>query len=447
MTDTARREVLNRVREEKTKFIRLQFIDLFGTVKCVTITNEKLEEALQRGVWFDGSSIEGFARICESDMYLMPDPSTYAPIPWVEGRDTEARLICDVYTPDGKPFKGDSRYVLKRAVKEAADMGFQFMVGPEVEFFLFKRVDGKPIPVTHDVGGYFDNSPLDLASEVRKHVIYALNKMGMEVETCHHEVATGQHEIDTLYDEALRTADKTVTLKEVVKAISSSHNLHATFMPKPIFRQNGSGMHIHQSLYDKKTGKNVFYDGNDEYQISRIAKHFLAGQLRHIKAMTAILNPTINSYKRLVAGYEAPVYICWGRTNRSALIRIPQFLAGREDSARAEIRSPDPSCNPYLALAVMLKAGLEGIKNESELPPAVEEDVYDLTAADLDQKQIDTLPGSLIDALEAFKKDEVIREALGDHMFDRFLYAKQAEWEDYRINVTDWEMKRYFEIT
>jgi glutamine synthetase len=447
MTGMSRREVLHKVREDKIRFIRLQFIDLLGTVKCVTITQEKLEEALEKGVWFDGSSIEGFARICESDMYLMPDPTTYARIPWIEGRDTEARLICDVYTPGGRWFEGDSRHALRRALTEAEEMGFRYMVGPEVEFFLFKKVDARPVPVTHDVGGYFDNSPLDLASEVRKHVVYSLNQMGMEVETCHHEVATGQHEIDIMYDEALKTADKTVTLKEVVKAISSSYNLHATFMPKPIFRQNGSGMHIHQSLFDIKTGKNAFYDGEDPYQISKTARHFLAGQLNHIKGMTAILNPTVNSYKRLVAGYEAPVYVCWGTINRSALIRIPRFSAGREDSARVEIRNPDPSCNPYLALAVMLKAGLDGIRNEMEVPEPVEEDVYDFSEADLDQKKIDTLPGSLIDALAALRDDKVICDALGDHLLDRFHFAKLREWEDYRINVTDWEMNRYFEMT
>jgi glutamine synthetase len=437
-------DILKLVEEQHVEFISLQFTDIVGMVKNVTIPVAQLGDCLDHGVWFDGSSIEGFARIAESDMFLVPDLETYALIPWDRGEGfTTARMICDVYTPDGKPFAGDPRYVLKTALDEAAQMGFVYNVGPELEFFLFKSdSDGRPAPVPHDAAGYFDVST-DLATHIRRHMVRALEAFDIEVEAAHHEVAIGQHEIDFKYGPALRTADHAVTFRVALKAVAQQHNLYATFMPKPIAGINGSGMHVHQSLSDVKTGRNLFYDANDPYGLSRTARHFIAGLLAHAKGMIAVLAPLVNSYKRLVPGYEAPVYLSWGRTNRSALVRVPRISAGRPQATRIELRCPDPSCNPYLAFAVMLKAGLDGIRRELPLPEAAEEDLYHV---DPRSRQLETLPGSLGEALEELQRDEVIAAALGPHIFERFIEAKSQEWDDYRLFVSQWELDRYLPI-
>ncbi|MBW2984659.1 glutamine synthetase family protein [Candidatus Woesearchaeota archaeon] len=448
MKENLTKQVLDKAAEDNVKFIQLQFTDLHGMVKSVNIPVERLEEAFEKGIWFDGSSIEGFTRICESDMFLKPDPETYAVLPWESTSKSTARLICDVFTPDGKPFEGDPRYILKRALAEAEELGFEFNVGPELEFFLFKPQEGGEIkPVTHDVAGYFDFSPRDLAAQVRKDIIFALESMGLEVEMSHHEVAPGQHEIDFKYGPALKTADNAITFKHVVKSIANKHDLYATFMPKPLFGVNGSGMHVHQSLFDIKTKKNAFFDADDKYKLSDIAKSFIAGQLSHIKAMSAITAPTVNSYKRLTPGYEAPVYICWAQINRSALIRIPRYSPGRESATRCELRCPDPSCNPYLAFAVMLKAGLEGIKKKMTPAEPVEEDVYEFDETKLTKLGIETLPASLGEAMLALKQDKVVQEALGPHTYQTYMLAKKQEYDDYRIQVTKWELNKYFETT
>jgi glutamine synthetase len=444
-TDELKEKVLDEVNKRNVKFIKLQFTDMLGIIKSVAIPVEMLEESLERGTWFDGSSIEGFARICESDMFLKPDPATFAVLPWRSKEKASARIIADVYGSDGKPFEGDPRYILKRAVEEAGKMGYTYCTGPELEFFLFKADNGKIAPVPHDVAGYFDFSPRDLASDVRRDIIFALEELGMQVEMSHHEVASGQHEIDFRYDEALKTADHAVTFKYTVKAIAYMHELYATFMPKPIFGENGSGMHVHQSLFDKED-ENVFFDPKDKYKLSETAYGFIAGQLEHVKAMSAVLAPTVNSYKRLVPGYEAPVYICWGQRNRSALIRVPRYSPGREKSTRAELRCPDPSCSPYLAFAVMLRAGLDGIKRKLTPPAPVEEDVYHFDDSKLSSRKIETLPASLEEALCAFRDSKLMKETLGKHTFERYLEAKEAEWDEYRIQVTQWELDRYLEM-
>jgi len=445
--DDLKEKVLTEAKSEDVKFIKLQFSDMFGIVKSVTIPIEQLEESMEKGTWFDGSSIEGFARICESDMYLMPDPSTFAVLPWRPKEKAEARIIADVYTSDGKPFDGDPRYILKKAIKEAEKMGFKYFTGPELEFFLFKRngEDEKIKPVPHDVAGYFDFSPRDLASDVRRDTMLALEELGMHIEMSHHEVADGQHEIDFRYDEALKTADHAVTFKYTVKAIANMHGLYATFMPKPIFGINGSGMHVHQSLFTKD-GKPAFYNARDKYKLSKTAYSFIAGQLEHIKGMCAVVAPTTNSYKRLVPGYEAPVYICWGQRNRSALLRVPRYSPGREKATRAELRCPDPSCSPYLAFAVMLRAGLDGIKRKLTPPDPVEEDVYHFDDHKLEELGIDTLPASLGEAIAEFEKSKLMKEALGKHLYERYIEAKKAEWKEYIMQVTDWEIDRYLEI-
>ncbi|RMF38426.1 MAG: type I glutamate--ammonia ligase [Chloroflexi bacterium] len=438
-------EVLERAREDKVRFVSLQFTDIAGTIKSVTIPIGRLEEALDRGVWFDGSSIEGFARIYESDMVLHLDPDTYQVLPWSSPERRRARIICDVHRPDGEPFAGDPRHVLKRVMARARKMGYTYNTGPELEFFLFKKDEDYPTqPVPHDVGGYFDFSPRDEAQRVRSDIILALEAMGMEVEMGHHEVATGQHEIDFRYADALTSADNAMTFKYTVKAVAATHGLYATFMPKPIFGVNGSGMHTHQSLFTLD-GKNAFYDPDDPYRLSPIAYGFIAGQLAHARALAAVVAPTVNSYKRLVPGYEAPVYICWAQINRSALIRIPRYSPGREQSTRVELRCPDPSANPYLAFAAMLAAGLDGIERGMTPPEPVNEDVYLFTDEDLRQRGIQVLPGTLGEALEELEADEVIREALGEHIYQVFTRAKRAEWDDYRIQVTPWELDRYLE--
>jgi len=377
-------------------------------------------------------------------MLLRPDPSTYRVLPWSSPEHRRARLLCDVYRPDGTPFPGDPRYVLRRAVGRAAELGYRFYTGPELEFFIFKA-DGAPRPVPHDVVGYFDFSPRDQAHYVRSEIVLALQALEMEVEMSHHECGAGQHEIDFRYAEALASADNAITFKYTVKAIAHTNGVYATFMPKPIFGIAGSGMHTHQSLSDLQ-GNNLFYAADDRYYMSKLAYHFIAGQLAHARALAAVVAPTVNSYKRLVPGYEAPVYVCWAQINRSALIRIPRFGPGQASAARAELRCPDPSCNPYLAFAVMLAAGLDGIAKQLEPPPPVEEDVYEFSPHELKARGIPTLPGTLDEALGELVKDEVICNTLGEHMLAAFLRAKRSEWDEYRVQVSDWEVKRYFEV-
>jgi len=439
-------KVVNQAKADGVSLVSLQFTDAAGTIKSATIPVNRLPEALEKGVWFDGSSVEGFARIFESDMLLMPDPGTYRVLPWGGGEGPLARIICDVYTPDIQPFAGDPRWVLKQAMAEAAQMGFTYVTGSELEFFLFKAENG-PVtrPIPFDVGSYFDSSQGDKASSVRRKMMHALEAMGMKVEMAHHEVAPGQHEINIEYADALTSADNCVNLRYTIKAIAQQEGVYATFMPKPIVGINGSGMHTHQSLFDQ-AGRNVFYDPEGLYRLSKIARHFIAGQLAHARALAAIVAPTVNSYKRLVPGYEAPVYICWGQLNRSALIRVPMYSPGREQSTRLELRCPDPSCNPYLALAAMLKAGLDGIRRQLEPPAPVDENVYELDVGELQDYDIDTLPGSLGEALEELKRDEVVRSALGEHIFHWYMRAKRREWEEYCTQVTDWEIQRYLAV-
>jgi glutamine synthetase len=440
-----RQDLWDKIKKENVKFIQLQFTDLYGIVKSLTIPVKQLSGALENGVWFDGSSIQGFARIYESDMYLSPDISTFAVIPWLMSSDgNTARFICDVYNPDGTPFEGDPRYILKKAIKAAGELGYGYNTGPEMEFFLFKADDGLS-PLPHDKAGYFDLTT-DEAYDLRREISVALENFGIEIETAHHEVAIGQHEFSFKYGDALSTADQALTLRFTVKAIAHKHGLQATFMPKPLANANGSGMHVHQSLFDLESGINIFHDKADKYNLSKLAYGFLAGQLQHIKGMSAILSPTVNSYKRLVAGYEAPVYICWGRTNRSALIRIPSSFKNKPSSTRIELRSSDPSCNIYLAFAVMLHTGLLGIKNDLQLPEPLEEDLYLFTDDQLKEKKIDTIPKSLWEAIEALKQDDVLREILGEHTFKNYIEAKTREWDEYSIQVSKWEIEKYMEL-
>jgi glutamine synthetase len=438
------KEVIELVKADSVIIISLQFTDIMGTVKTVTIPSERLPEALERGVWFDGSSIEGFARIQEADMFLKPDPDSYRVLPWSSPERRRARLICDVYGTNREPFVGDPRSVLKRAVARASEMGLRFNCGPEVEFFLFNSGMGITEPVPHDVASYFDFSPRDKAQLVRSDIVKALMDLGMEVEASHHEVAAGQHEIDFEYADAVTSADNVITFKYTVKAVAATHDLMATFMPKPLFGINGSGMHVHQSLQEV-AGKNIFYDPAGQFKLSDMAHQFVAGQLKHAPALAAVVAPIVNSYKRLVPGYEAPVYICWAQINRSALIRIPRYSPGREESTRVELRFPDPSCNPYLAFATMLEAGMDGIRNKMEPPAPVGDDVYEYSPEKLIEHGINTLPGTLAAALEELAKDDVVRGALGEHVFDVFHRAKSTEWEEYRLQVTGWEQERYLE--
>lgn len=438
-------DLLERVHADEVVFISLQFTDIMGAVKSVSVPVHRLEEALARGIWFDGSSIEGFARISEADMFLKPDPKTYAVLPWSNPERRRARIICDVYSTDGNPFIGDPRSVLKRAMQNASEMGLMLNCGPEVEFFLFADGRGTTEHVPHDVAGYFDFSPRDRAQVVRSDIVKALLEMGVDVEASHHEVAAGQHEIDFEYADAVTAADHVMTVKYTVKAIAQVHDLLATFMPKPLFGINGSGMHVHQSLVDGN-GDNQFYDETGRFRLSELAEQFVAGQLKHAPAMAAIVAPTVNSYKRLVPGYEAPVYVCWAQINRSALIRVPRYSPGREQSTRVELRCPDPSCNPYLAFAVMLEAGLDGIRNKLSAPTPVSDDVYEYSPEELSNKGIGVLPGTLGEALDILAEDEVIKAALGDHVYEVFVRAKTAEWEEYRLQVSSWERDRYLEI-
>ncbi|RIK57284.1 MAG: type I glutamate--ammonia ligase [Chloroflexi bacterium] len=431
------------IKRNDIRFIRLQFSDIVGIAKHVTIPIGHWDTAISHGLWFDGSAVEGFARVAESDMYLVPDLSTFAVVPWEMDLST-ARVICDVYTPDGEPFGGDPRYVLKRQLERARALGLDYMVGPELEFFLFHRYpDGGLMPLKpHDRAGYFDVST-DLAHSVRRQMVDALQSMGINVETSHHEVAIGQSEIDFSYGHALPAADNTITFRTTLKAIAQKNNLHCTFMPKPIAGIAGSGMHVHQSLWDRETKETVMYDGDNEYGLSETALQFIAGQLAHGRAMTAILAPLVNSYKRLVPGYEAPVYLSWARTNRSALIRIPRISRGRHRSVRCELRCPDPSANPYLAFAVMLAAGLDGIEKRMTPPSPTEEDLYHVDGA---RSGLETLPGDLGEALDELRRDEVVQDALGQHAYERFMEAKTQEWNEYRLYVSQWELDRYLTI-
>lgn len=435
----SKEKLLKHAEELGVEFIHLQFTDIMGVMKNVSITIEELGKALDNEIMFDGSSIDGFVRIEESDMYLRPDLSTFTVFPW-SGQVKEARLVCDVYRPDGTPFDGCPRNALKKVLKEAEEMGYIMNVGPECEFFLFNTNEkGEPTLETHDNAGYFDLAPVDLGGNARIDMVATLKQMGFNIEASHHEVAQGQHEIDFQYADALKTADNIMTFKMAVRIIAQRHGLHATFMPKPRFGINGSGMHVNMSLATLE-GKNAFYDENDPAKLSETAYYYLAGVLKHAKSFAAITNPTINSYKRLVPGYEAPVLIAWSASNRSPLIRIP---AKRGNSTRVELRNPDPSANPYLALAAVLKAGLDGIKNKLTPPPAVNSNVYHMSEEEMKEKGIVGLPGNLYEAVQELEKDEVVKEALGKHISNKFVDAALYEWKEYSKYVTQWELDRY----
>ncbi len=432
-------EILKIAKELELELIHLQFTDIMGTMKNVSITQEQLEKALNGEIMFDGSSIDGFVRIEESDMYLKPDISTFTVFPWTH-TEKEARIICDIYKPDGTPFEGCPRNVLKKVIEEAKEMGFIINVGPECEFFLFQTDEkGNPSLETHDNAGYFDLAPVDLGGSARKDMTITLKEMGFEIEASHHEVAPGQHEIDFKYEDALTTADNIMTFKMVVRIVAQRHGLHATFMPKPKFDINGSGMHTNMSLATLD-GKNAFYDEKGDMQLSEIAYHYLGGLIKHAKSFAALTNPTVNSYKRLVPGYEAPVLIAWSASNRSPLIRIP---AKRGNSTRVELRNPDPSANPYLALATVLKAGLDGIKNKLEPPAPVNSNVYNMNDEEMEEKQIYSLPSNLSEAVAELSKNEVIKEALGSHVYEKFMDAALYEWNEYSRCISQWEIKRY----
>lgn len=440
MLKYTKEDILAMVKEQDIKFIRLQFTDIFGILKNVAITSDQLEKALDNKCMFDGSSIEGFVRIEESDMYLRPDINTFVVYPWRPQNGKVARLICDVYNPDGTPFEGDPRYVLKRALKKATDMGYDtFNVGPECEFFLFLTdSEGNPTTITHDNAGYFDLGPVDLGENARRDMCLALEEMGFEIEASHHEVAPGQHEIDFKYNDALTTADAILTFKLVVKTIAQRHGLHATFIPKPIFGIAGSGMHTNTSLF--RNGQNVFYSENDPLHLSQEAYWFIGGLMKHMKSISALTNPIVNSYKRLVPGYEAPVYIAWSARNRSPLIRIP---AARGLSTRVELRCPDPSCNPYLALAAVLSAGLDGIENKIQPPASIDKNIFEMTEVQRREAGIESLPGSLKDAIDEMAGSSLARDILGQHIFEKYIEAKNEEWDDYKTNVSQWELDQY----
>ncbi len=438
-------DVLKKIEEEDINYVRLQFTDILGVIKNVSIPAPQVEKAFGEGIYFDGSSIEGFVRIQESDMRLSPDPDTFSILPFEhqEEESKTARLICDITHPDGEPFSGDPRNALHRAVGKAEDMGYIMNAGPEPEFFVFEKTEeGAATTITHDSGGYFDLAPKDLASDLRRDIILCLQQMGFEVEASHHEVAEGQHEIDFKYDDAVSTADNIATFRMVVRAVSALHDLHATFMPKPIAGINGSGMHTHMSLFTED-GENAFHDPDEDFNLSETAQQFMAGILEHAPAIAAVTNPTINSYKRLVPGYEAPIYIAWSDVNRSAQIRKP--AARKPEGTRFELRSPDPSCNPYLHLAVCLQSGLDGIEKGLELDDPVRENIYDFTEEKREEYGIDVLPGNLKQAIEALEADEVVQDALGEHITENFIEAKTAEWDDYKADVSDWELDRYLE--
>jgi len=436
-----KQDVLKAAKENDVKFIRLWFTDILGFLKSFAITVEELEEGLEDGMGFDGSSIQGFARIDESDMVALPDPNTFQILPWRPVERGVARMFCDILLPGGQPFEGDPRYILKKNLKRAADLGYTLYVGPELEYFYFEDSKStKPL----DEGGYFDLTPPDVASDLRKETVLALEEMGIKVEYSHHEVAPSQHEIDLKYADALTMADNVMTYRLVVKEVAIKHGVYATFMPKPIFGVNGSGMHTHMSLF--RGDRNAFFDKNDEHHLSKIAKHYIAGLLRHAPEITAVTSQWVNSYKRLVPGYEAPIYVTWARRNRSDLIRVPEYKPGKESDTRVEFRSPDPACNPYLAFSVMLAAGLEGVEREYELPDPVEENVFEMSEKERIGRGIGTLPRSLWEAIQLTKDSDLVRRCLGDHVFSSFIRNKEIEWNNYRSQVTDYELKRYLPI-
>jgi glutamine synthetase len=445
------KDILSRVEEEGIEFIRFWFTDIEGTLKSFAVGKEELEGALEEGMGFDGSSITGFNAIEESDMIAMPDPDTYAVLPWRDdggdGKGNVARMFCDVLVPGGEPYEGDPRFIMRKALARAEDMGFDtFNLGPELEFFYFASdevgEDGKPVIL--DKGGYFDLTTLDAASDLRRDTVNALKALGIPVEYTHHEVGPSQHEIDMRYAEGLRMSDNAMTYRIVVKEIAHAHGVYATFMPKPLFGENGSGMHVHQSLF--KDGKNAFFSEDDEYHLSAEGKAFIAGQLKHAREITALFAQNVNSYKRLVLGYEAPVYCAWSRRNRSALVRVPVYHPGKEQATRAELRCPDPSCNPYLTFAGMLHAGLEGIEKGYELPEPMERNLYDLTHDEREKAGIEQLPETLGEAIEILAESELVEKALGDHIFPRYVALKREEWEEYRVQLSKWEMDRYLAV-
>ena len=435
----SKEDILAMVEENGVKFIRLQFTDILGTLKNVAITDRQLEKALNNQCMFDGSSINGVVRVEESDMYLRPDLDTFVIFPWRPQQGKVARLICDVYMPDGTPFEGDPRYILKKAINKAEAMGYTMNVGPECEFFLFEvDNDGNPTLKTNDKGSYFDLGPIDLGENARRDMTLALEDMGFEIETSHHEVAAGQNEIDFKYADALVTADNVTTFKYVVKSIAQRHGLYATFMPKPLHGVNGSGMHVNISLI--KDGKNAFYNEEDQLGLSSVAYNFIAGVLKHIKEICPITNPLVNSYKRLVPDYEAPVYIAWSAKNRSPLIRVP---SARGEGTRIELRSPDPSSNPYLVLACLLLAGLEGIKDNLEPPKCIDRNIFNLSREERKRENIENLPESLHEAIAYMQKSDLVKEALGKNTFEYYIKAKEVEWDNYRTQVHQWEINSY----
>ncbi|HNT29508.1 MAG TPA: glutamine synthetase family protein [bacterium] len=445
MPKLTKAQVLKKVKDEGVELIDLQFTDYLGAIKSCTIPVAQLADALNNGKWFDGSSVEGFARIAESDMYLVPDPSTFAVVPWRAMDGATARLICDVYRADGKPFEGDPRFILKKAMLEAEKLGYICNTGPEFEFYMFPKDESGKTLLESKGNGYYWTHAMDESYDIRKDITSALEAFGIEVEASHYEVADRQHEIDFKYADALTCADNALTLKYTVKNIAHLYRYQATFMPKPIRGQAGNGMHTHFSLADKKTGKNLFYDAKDTYNLSKLAYQFMAGLMKYIEEILALTNPIVNSYKRLTPGYEAPVYVCWARKNRTALIRVPGIRGGATQATRFELRCPDPSNNPYLALAAMIKAGLQGVKEKLVAPKPVEEDVFKYDDAKLKQYYINSLPGSMHSALMKFAKSKLMKELLGEYTHRRYMATKLEEWEDYRLSVTKWELDRYLE--
>ena len=439
MSKYSKEDVIRMVREDDVEFIRMQFTDIFGQLKNVAITASQIEKAVNNEIMIDGSSIEGFVRINESDQYLRPDLDTFAILPWRPQHGKVARLICDVYNPDGTPFAGDPRGKLKKVLKRAADMGYSFNVGPECEFFLFNTDENTmPTTETHEQAGFFDIGPLDFGENARRDMVMTLEDMDFVIEASHHEMSPAQHEIDFRYDDVLQTADNIMTSRLAVRTIAKRHGLHATFMPKPVYGVNGRGMHTNMSLF--KDGRNIFFDPNGEKELSKEAYSFIAGILKHVRGMTAITNPLVNSYKRLVPGYEAPCYLAWSASNRSALIRIP---AARGSSTRVELRCPDPACNPYLAIAVCLAAGLDGIEKGMTPPAEITENIFTMTEKERKAHGIDSLPGNLLEAVELLEQNSLITETLGEHVCRSYVSGKRREWDEYRTRVTDWELKRY----
>jgi glutamine synthetase len=434
-------DVLKIVKDKNVSFIQFWFTDVLGLLKSFAITPSELENGLSEGMGFDGSSIEGFARIHESDMVAMPDPKTFQFLPWRPDERPVARMFCDILNPDGSSYVGDPRFAFKYLLDSIARKGYTFYLGPELEYFYFK--DSKS-PEGIDDGGYFDSRPLDMGADLRRETIFALQDCGIEVEYSHHEVAPSQHEIDLRYSEGLNMADITMTYRLVVKEIARKYGYYATFMPKPIFGENGSGMHVHQSLFEGK--KNLFFDGSDQYHLSKLGKNYIAGLMKHAREIIAVTNQWVNSYKRLVPGYEAPVYISWARRNRSAMIRVPMYKPGKELATRMEFRAPDPSCNPYLAFSVMLAAGLKGIEEGYELPEPIEDDIFEMSDAEKKERGIETLPGNLYEAIKEVENSELVKNALGEHIFNKFIDNKKIEWDKYRTHVSKYELQKYLPI-